>query len=146
VVGAGGKDIPGFQRMHELAHSMQRAMLCAMSLVLKSCFVSPLTVSLTGRFCGSAISSAVTRYGPIGANVARDFIAKNPADAGRARTVDEVHIAEHVAHRSDAGTFDARLPITSAISASPSKIVPGSSGSTMVSPLPMIRSPPCGRR
>ncbi len=32
----------------------------------------------------------------------------------------------------------ARLPMTTAISASPSKIVAGTSGSTMVSPGPMI--------
>ena len=39
---------------------------------------------------------------------------------------------------SAALTFLARLPITTANSASPSKIVAGTSGSTMVSPWPMI--------
>ena len=38
---------------------------------------------------------------------------------------------------SAAGTCVARLPMTSAISASPSKMVAGTSGSTMVSPWPM---------
>ena len=33
--------------------------------------------------------------------------------------------------------MDARLPMTTAISASPSKIVAGTSGSTIVSPSPM---------
>ncbi len=39
---------------------------------------------------------------------------------------------------SAARTFEARLPMTIATSASPSKIVAGTSGSTMVSPGPMI--------
>ena len=38
---------------------------------------------------------------------------------------------------SAARTCEARRPITSATSASPSKIVAGTSGSTMVSPSPM---------
>ena len=39
---------------------------------------------------------------------------------------------------SAARTFDARLPMTRATSASPSKIVAGTSGSTIVSSGPMI--------
>ena len=39
---------------------------------------------------------------------------------------------------SAARTWEARLPITTAISASPSKMVAGTSGSTMVSPCPMM--------
>src|SRR3984885_13206071 len=67
---------PGSNVWIEVTHSMQRGMLCAISSVLKSCFTSPLTHSLIGTLWGSWISSAVTRYGPIGANVSRDFIAK----------------------------------------------------------------------
>jgi len=39
---------------------------------------------------------------------------------------------------SAARTLDARAPMTSATSASPSKIVAGTSGRIMVSPAPMI--------
>ena len=39
---------------------------------------------------------------------------------------------------SAAATFLARLPITRAISASPSKMLAGTSGRTMVSPGPMM--------
>jgi hypothetical protein len=39
---------------------------------------------------------------------------------------------------SFAATLVARLPITSAISASPSKIVAGTSGNTIASPGPMM--------
>ena len=40
---------------------------------------------------------------------------------------------------SAARTFDARLPMITATSASPSKMVAGTSGSTMVSPCPMTQ-------
>ena len=51
---------PGYSEWIELTHSMQRGILCAMSLVLKFCLSSPFTHSLICRFCGSGISSAVT--------------------------------------------------------------------------------------
>lgn len=35
------------------------------------CFSSPLTHSLSGRFCGSGTSSAVTSQGPSGLNVSQ---------------------------------------------------------------------------
>ena len=53
-----------------------------MSEVLNFCMTSPLLVSVMFRFCGSAISSAVTMHGPIGANVSRDFIWKNTLPGG----------------------------------------------------------------
>ena len=91
---------PGSSVWIEVTHSMQRGILCAMSSVLKFCFSSPLTHSLIGSFCGSAISSLVTRYGPIGANVSRDFMAKKLVRRQAARrAVDEVDVAEDVVHR-----------------------------------------------
>ena len=57
-----------------MTHSMQRGILCAMSSELNFCITVPLLVSTIGSLCGSLISSAVTMYGPIGANVSRDFI------------------------------------------------------------------------
>ncbi len=53
-----------------------------MSLVLNFCITCPLLVSVMLRFCGSAISSAVTMQGPIGAKVSRDFIWKNTLPGG----------------------------------------------------------------
>src|SRR5215469_16953129 len=67
---------PGSSVWIDVTHSMQRGMLCAMSSVLKSCINVPLFHSLIGTLCGLGTSSLVTRYGPIGANVSRDFIAK----------------------------------------------------------------------
>ena len=53
-----------------------------MSSVLKFCISSPLFHSLICSFCGSLISSLVTRNGPIGAKVSRDFIWKNTLPGG----------------------------------------------------------------
>ena len=73
---------PGSSVWIELTHSMQRGILCAMSLVLNFCITCPLFVSVMSRFCGSAISSAVTMQGPIGAKVSRDFIWKKVLPGG----------------------------------------------------------------
>ena len=55
-------------------NSTDSAMLYAMSSVSNSCLISSLFHSVTGKFCGFGTSSAVTRYGPIGQKVSRDFI------------------------------------------------------------------------
>ena len=44
-----------------------------MSSVLEFCITLPLIVVLIDKFWGLSISSAVTKYGPIGANVGDDF-------------------------------------------------------------------------
>ena len=75
---------PGSRVWTEDSHSMQRGILCAMSLVLKFCIKVPLFDSRICSFCGSGISSLVTIHGPIGAKVSRDFMAKKPG-AGRPR-------------------------------------------------------------
>ena len=80
---------------------MQRGILWAMSLVLKFCFSVAVVRQADCSLCGSAISSAVTRYGPIGREgVARlhlvEGVAGGQQPAGRA--VDEVAVAEDVLH------------------------------------------------
>ena len=68
-----GKLVPGSSVVLPLRNSMIAGISKIMSRVVLSCSVSPFTIVRMRRACGSGISSAVTRQGPSGAKVSKDF-------------------------------------------------------------------------